>query len=46
MGEALISTISDALRDQWNDQTKKAWLKLFSIIERQMSKGMKRAEAE
>lgn len=46
MGEALISTLSDALRDTWNDTTKKAWLKLFSTIEFYMRTGMLRAEAE
>lgn len=46
MGEALISTLSDALRDTWNESTKKSWLKLFAIIELQMRTGMLRAEAE
>lgn len=45
MGESLVSTLSDALKEQWTDQTRKTWIKLFRLIELQMKIGMNRAEA-
>ncbi|CAF0938500.1 unnamed protein product, partial [Brachionus calyciflorus] len=46
MGEALLSTLSEALREKWNDKTRKIWIKLFQIIEYQMKSGMERAQRE
>jgi hemoglobin-like flavoprotein len=46
IGEALISTIGDALREKFKEDVKKAWLKLFGIIECQMRLGMSQGEAE
>ncbi len=46
IGEALFSTIGDALREKFKDDVKKSWAKVFSIIECQMRLGMSQAEAE
>jgi len=43
-GEALLSTLDDALRENYTEPVKKAWLKLFRFIEFHMKLGMSQAE--
>lgn len=46
MGDALISTLSDSLQQNFTDKVEKAWIKLFSIIEFHMVVGMDQAQLD
>ena len=41
-----MSTITDALKDDLTDSCKKAWAKLFDLLEGEIKKGMQKAESE
>lgn len=46
IGEALIGTLEDGLKDEFNPKVKKAWIKVFGVVESQMKIGMRQAESE
>lgn len=46
IGEALIGTLQDGLKEEFTEKVKKSWLKLFSILVTQMKIGMRQAEAD
>jgi hypothetical protein len=46
IGDALISTLSDTLQQNFTEKVEKSWIKLFSIIEFHMIVGMDQAQLE
>ena len=46
IGEALIGTLEDGLKEEFKPKVKKAWIKVFAVVEAQMKIGMRQAESE
>ena len=46
IGEALIGTLEDSLKNEFTGKVKKSWLKLFGIIVFNMKIGMRQAQEE
>jgi hypothetical protein len=46
VGEALIGTLEDGLKENFTPKVKKAWIKVFGVVEAQMKIGMRQAESE
>lgn len=46
IGAVLISTLEDALKEAFTPKVKKAWIKVYGVIEAQMKIGMKQYESE
>jgi hypothetical protein len=42
----LIGTLEDGLKENFTPKVKKAWIKVFSVVEAQMKIGMRQAESE
>ncbi len=46
IGECLIGTLTDGLKEDFTPKTKKAWAKMFGVVESHMKVGMRQAESE
>lgn len=46
IGEALIGTLEDGLKEEFKPKVKKTWIKVFEVVEAQMKIGMRQAESE
>jgi hypothetical protein len=46
IGECLIGTLTDGLKEDFTPKTKKAWTKMFGVVESHMKVGMRQAESE
>lgn len=42
----MIGTLQDGLKEEFTPKVKKAWIKVFSVVEAQMKIGMRQAESE
>jgi hypothetical protein len=46
IGQCLIETLQDGLKEDFTPKTKKAWIKIFGVVESHMKVGMRKAESE
>ena len=46
MGEALIGTLQDGLKEKFTQNVKDSWIKMYAIVVAQMQIGMQQAEQD